>query len=301
MKKAALFLTSLVSLSLALSACQPADEKITDPRQENFRGYNKSKGGQQGNLRVGFYALSSLMMEKEVEAIQLLRLALNVDDASSAGYKIGASEGGALTLTSDSAPKEFNTDQGSFKTSLRKTYSVSALGEKVSVIGSNLNQSVDRLDRKNFLNYRENTFSLQVENSQVVPTQLVLTLETKSSWVMGEETKKTAPENLNVKIVLTVDRDSLKTSVVKILTAQYTMNIQRARPTTVSLAGENHEVHVNGQCYALTGQATILSDKAQKKIAYADGNVEVLGSSYKASAAECESRPTVDLSRLFIY
>ena len=309
MKKAALFLTSLLSLSLLLSACQPVDEKITDPRLDNFRG--SSKGGKQGaaagKLGVGFFAFSALMMEKEVEAIQLTRIALNIEEANTAGFKVDTSRAdGKLTLTTDSAAKEYETEQGTFKTSLKKTFTVSVpadttAGLLAEVVGSKATQSVDRLDRKHFINLSDASYSVKVENSPTAPAEVVITLDSNSSWMMGDDKGKTTPENLVLKVVLTVDRDSLKTSTVKVLTAQYNMNIQRTRPTSVQLAGENHQVVSNGQCYSLTGEVTILSDKSKKKLVYTDSNAEVLGASYKTSAAACESRPTVDLSRLFVY
>ncbi|MNL25963.1 hypothetical protein D3C87_1474670 [compost metagenome] len=107
----------------------------------------------------------------------------------------------------------------------------------------------------------------------------------------------------NVMIVLTVDRESLRTANVKVLKASHEISwkLNNGRRNSVKTEGENHQIAVANGCYSLTGDSVILTDKTKKILSYKNSQAEVVGSSFKTVAGQCGSRPTVDLSRLLVY
>jgi len=311
MKKAALFLTSLVSLSLLLSACQPEDKDLAgDPavaeRCRNCKIKGKPQTNQGKNARgPGFFGLSAVMIEKEVEAVQVVRLAMGLDDAAVAGYTADTtSKVGTVTLVSDSQPQEYETEQGGFKTSVNKTLTAlvstnSNDGVLVDIRGSKLKQSVDRLEQKQFLNWHEDTYAVKLEESKASSDELVLSL-------IAAGTFRTAAglNPFGLTVVMRLDKLSFKTGTVKVLEAKNRLTYKGkpgARDTVIELAGANHEIVNNGQCYTLNSESTILTDRTKKKLVYTNGAAQVAGSSFKTSAADCETRPTVDLSRTFVF
>ncbi|MNL09635.1 hypothetical protein D3C87_1304020 [compost metagenome] len=245
------------------------------------------------------------MVEKEVEAVQLVHLAMGLDDAALAGYTADRTrQNGIVTLVSNSQPQEYQTEQGSFKTSVQKT--LTALvpanptdGILVDIGGAKLTQSVDRLGQKQYLNWNENTYAVKLEESKISSDKLVLSL-------ISSGTFKTAAglNPFSLAIAMSLDKASFKTGTVKVLEASNRL-IYKSKPgakdTVIELAGANHEIVFNGQCYSLNSESTILTDKAKKKLVYKDSAAEVVGSSFKTSAATCDSRPTVDLSRTFVF
>jgi hypothetical protein len=162
MKKAALFLTSLVSLSLLLTACQPEDKDLAGapevatkcPRCK-IKGESQQKGYPPGSAAAkgpGYFAVSAIIVEKEVEAVQLVRLAMGLDDSAAARYSVDVKkENNTVAIASDSKPLEYQTEQGAFKTSVKKTLSAVVPanptdGVLVDIVGGDFSQSAEPLE-----------------------------------------------------------------------------------------------------------------------------------------------------------
>lgn len=311
MKKAALFLTSLVSLSLLLSGCQPEDKDLAGtPEVANqcprckIKGKPQTKQQNNGARGPGFFALSAVMVEKQVEAVQLVRLAMGLDNSETSGFSVDNTRGnGMVTLVSDSKPQEYQTEQGGFKTSVKKSLTASVPvnptdGVLVDIVAGKFSQTVDRLEQKQYLNWNEDSYTLKLEESKA-PDELILSMITAGTF---RSAAGLVPFGLGV--VMRVDKASFKTGKIKVLEAKNRMAYKfkpTSKETVIELQGTNHEIAYNGQCYSLNSESTILTDKAKKKLVYKDSAAEVVGSSFKTSAADCESRPTVDLSRTFVF
>lgn len=311
MKNAALFLTCLVSLSLALTACQPEDKDLANapeiakcPRCK-IKGQAQQKGYPAGNNAArgpGFFALSAIMVEKEVEAVQLVRLALNLDDVATSGYTVVKSAtNDTMELTADSKPLQYQTEQGTFKTTLKQLFKASvpatpADGVLVDIVGTDLKQSVDRIGQKQYLNWTENAYSLKLSESAESTDELKLTLSSQ-----GFFNTLAGSNSFALRVEMRIDRLSLQSGTVKVIESKNNLTYMAKRETVIELGGANHEIVNKGECYSLNSESTILTDKAKKKLVYKDSSVEVAGSSFKTSAAACESRPTVDLSRGFVF
>lgn len=313
MKKAALFLTSLVSLSLLLSACQPEDRDLAkDPavaekcKRCKIKGESTTNESKFNNVRgPGFFGLSAVMVEKEVEAVELVRLALGLDDASVAGYTADTtSKAGTVTLVSDSQPQQFQTEQGTFKNSVKKTltasvHSIPQEGVLVEITAVPTAQSVDRIGQKQYINWKEESYTVKLEELKGSSEELVLSLNSVGTF---NTAAGTVPFGLLV--IMRLDKASFQTGTIKVLEAKNRMTYRYkpgAKETLIELSGTNHEIVNNGLCYTLNSVSTILSDKTQKKMVYTNSAAQVADSSFKTSAAPCESRPTVDLSRAFVY
>lgn len=313
MKKAALFLTSLVSLSLLLSACQPEDRDLAkDPavaekcKRCKIKGESTSNESKFNTVRgPGFFGLSAVMVEKEVEAIELVRMAMGLDDATAAGYTADTtSKAGTVVLVSNSQPQEYKTEQGTFKTSSKRTLTAVVHanpkeGVLVEITGVKLLQSVDRLEQKQYLNWGEDTYAVKLEESKLSADELVLSLVSAGTYRTAAGLNPFA-----LTIVMRLDKSSFMTGAVKVIEAKNRLTYKYkpgAKDTLIELEGANHEIVNNGQCYTLNSISTILSDKTQKKMVYSNSAAQVADSSFKTSAAACESRPTVDLSRAFVF
>lgn len=310
MKKAAFFLTSLVSLSLALTACQPEDRDLAGTPEVSekcprckIKGKPQTKQQNFPSARgPGFFALSAIMVEKQVEAVELVRLAMGLDDAATSGYMVDKSgANNAVTLVASNKPLQYQTEQGTFKTTVKQSLTavVSATpvdAVLVSIEGKDLKQSVDRIGQKQYLNWTENSYTLKLQESKKSADELDLSLVSMGSFNTAAGTSSFA-----LRVNMRVDRLSLQSGTVKVLEATNSLTYMAKKETIINLIGTNHEIVNNGECYSLNSVSTILTDKTQKKIVYADSAAQVADTTFKTSAAACESRPTVDLSRGFVF
>ncbi|MFS4461238.1 hypothetical protein [Bdellovibrio sp. HCB2-146] len=310
MKKAALLLTSLFALTSVLTACQPSDSKITDPRVGNVRTNNKKNQKNDQQRAPGFFALAAFTVEKEVEAIQMARVALGVDDATASGFTVSETrEDGSVELVANKKAAAYDGNFGTYTSVDKKKYVVSAKAagdisnEIVKVQGNDLRQYTSNVANYDVVQVFEKNYSVTVESLEADTLQISLETEAGINQrnVKFPDNKSWYVHNLN--IVLTVDRESLRTNNVKVLKATHEISwkLNNGRKNSVKTAGENHVVSVADGCYSLTGDSVILTDKTKKVLSYKNSQAEVVGSSFKTVAGQCGSRPTVDLSRLLVY
>ncbi|MEN0059041.1 MAG: hypothetical protein AAGB31_09415, partial [Bdellovibrio sp.] len=192
MKTLSLFL----SLGFLLTtACTPADKAVTDNDTRLRLQTKKSTGGSKtSNFKIGFFSLSALMMDKEVEAVELARLALGFDkgEKSQSVLTIQSEDEttlqGLLVLNSDS--RSYSTNKGSFITQQKKTLNIivnkapsAEKSEILTVVGKGLRQSVDAAPKNSgtYINFNEKDFYLTVKSKDGYEEVLLVTLRSRGA------------------------------------------------------------------------------------------------------------------------
>lgn len=316
MKTTNFFSFLFLASTLLTSACTPADKAITNPEMRakiQAQNARKSGGGaiQGKGYQVGSYQVSSLLMEKQIEAIELVRLALLVDDGTKSNSKLKdkteTPEGYTAKLSLNSAPLAFNTDKGEFVTALNKNLNVvvnrEAGKDALTVKLSNEGAAKQSLDRKNsgkaYVNLIENSLDVIAEAHLQDRTRLLIQLKS-SGGINGYANNGGFKENFDVSMNLEVDKASLEASQVKIfkVTGELGFRKQDGKVFKVSIEGRDLLLSAEGLCNTLVGKSTIKTDRNGKVILFTEEQVEVSGSNFKMNLAECGKRPTVDLSRL---
>lgn len=325
MKKSAFLSTFVVSAVLLTSACTPADRPVTDSNmrlkiqaqnaRKNGGGGRPSGGAGQGKpYQVGSYQVSALLMDKQVEALELVRLAMQIDDGTKSSAKLKdkteTANGYSAKISLNSAPLAYNTDKGDFVTAVNKAFNVIATSE-ANQEGATLTltsegtskQSLDKKGgAKTYVNLVEQTISVQA-GPQGQDAGKMWVRYKSAGGLNGLANSSGFKENFEITLNLEIDKASLASDEIKVLKMAGELSFlkENGRAFKVTLEGENLKLVAEGLCNSLVGTSQIKSDKNGKKISYSESAVEIAGSNFKMSFAECGKRPTVDLSRLLPY
>ncbi|MBO9665619.1 MAG: hypothetical protein J7501_02250 [Bdellovibrio sp.] len=304
----ALFLSS----ALLTTACTPRDVKVVkdDVRAKILEKKNRGKGGSFNDteFKLGSYAMSAFLMEKQVEAIEFVRLAMGEADAKTTQYQVEQVEkDGATSVEIKSSADElvYATDLGSIKGKMNKTLSAASdANGTLTIKGSGLRSMSDVQDKKKFFsNLTNEAYELSAKLGE--STQETVTLTVKSNATAeGAKGEKSKFMRLNIVTDLTivVDKASLATSDVKIVSVEGKSVYQgnNGRDFTTTISGKNLTLKANGLCNELNGSAAMTSEKFPKSVTFA-GEQITIGDKWKNKLATCGKRPTVDISRLLTY
>lgn len=317
MKTASFISTLFVATALLTSACTPPDKAVTDAQTRlkiQSRGNRGKSGPGQGKiLKVGGYQISALLMDKQVEAIELVRLALQIDDGNKSRSKkvnkVESETGETAQLSLDTNSLLFTNQQGDFalrsnkKLSTEFTKGADADSWKLKV--SAPAESKLSLDRKSgskaFVNFTENSFEVKAESQAGVDGVILVTL-TSSGEMNGREGENSFNESFDIKVSIEVDKESLSQDEVKILkvASEAQVKNKEGKGFKTTIEGSGHTLKAEGLCNTLIGVSAIKSDRSGKKVQFTDDQVKVDGTFFKVDLAECGKRPTVDLSRFLL-
>lgn len=305
-----LFLTTTVLLT---SACTPEDKAITDPAtRAKIMAQNNKKagGGQKKTFKLGGYQVSSLLMDKQIEAIELVRLALQADDGSKSRSqikdKLENANGHTAILSLDAAPLVYTQANGDFKVTVNKSLKVSLVQNLTAgdwnlslTASAPVKQSLDRSNpTKLFANLFEKSFEVTANTIEQNEVKIVL----KSSGDLNglTEDKSSFKETFEMNVTVLLDKNSLSSDLVKINKVVGRMEFKKAtgKPFVVEIQGGEQSLKASGFCNTLVGSSVITTDKNAKKIVFTEQQVEIPETFFKAQLVECGKRPTVDLSRL---
>lgn len=327
MKTLSLFSTCLLSSVLLATACTPKDVPVTDSNTRNKILEQKAKkaaggkgqNGQDRPIKVGGYQGAALLMEKQIEAIELVRLALGADDGTKAGVKVTtekeSTEEKQVALSLGFPELLYKTDKGEFKTTLSKNLEGSVKpGSGVDTWSLSINnkdkqaikQTVDNQAKKGvYLNYFENKFSLTADATSADQKSVTIVLQAEGN-MNGKAAGVVYKESFSFKVTTTVDKASLLSDEVKILSMSGELTTQNAdksmesRPNTTTIQGQSQVLKAQGKCNELVGTAKITSDKSGKPtaISFEADRIFIGTTFYKTTVPDCGMRPTVDLSLL---
>ena len=299
-----------VSAALLTTACTPRDVKVVDDklRANILEKNNRGKAGYVStDFKIGAYAMSAFLMEKQIEAIELTRLALGHGDAVKTQYQVSSKSDAAIKIESIQGDLEYANNNGGFKGNLSKQFDATL--DKNSgawtINAYDIKSSADSLDKdkpKNYLNLRESFYELILKNvaGNDAAQEINVTIKGAIEGSLGAG-KKTS--NFSLTLVLNVDKASLATNDVKINSINASSEYEASngdRKFTTAIAGNNLALQAEGLCNKLNGSAAITTDKTKKVISF-DGQAIKIGDRWTQELATCGKRPTVDLSRLLFY
>lgn len=310
---------SIFTLSsfIGLSACTPRDVKVVDDNTRLKISSTKKGGGSQpvaGEFSLGNYALSAFLAEKQIEAVELLKLTSGSLAASKSIYTVTpqADRGDGSKSTVLSSTKdilEYATDVGAWKAKTNKVLTASWVEKEHGLVslqikGVKLNSSTDSSDKdKTYVNLFEDSYDLAVSSADESSPNILVTVNIEGA-IGGAKGGKNSPNKISVKLKMTVDKSSLATSQVKIVKAEAGMTYPGPNGKTFNSAfdADNLLVNVDGFCHSLDGSVNASAGPKNKYVVkFDDEKISVVGKNWNNKLASCGKRPTVDLSRLQVF
>ncbi|QDK38246.1 hypothetical protein [Bdellovibrio sp. NC01] len=314
MKTSKLIPALFVSSLMGLAACTPRDVKVgTDDqrakiRQLNNKGNGKANQKNANEFSLSNYSLSSFLMEKQIEAVELVKVAISGDtEARKTQYVVEAGqdrEDGAKTakITSVYQGYTYQSNDAAWVAKASKSINVvytmkDGLLESLSATGANVNSTVDNPDaKKTYVNLEEETYAVKATSVDAAN----LKIELKSAGqISGSKGGKNVPNAVTIAVTVVVDKASLLTSDVKIVSMDAAMTYPGFNGKTFNsnLKGGALALNLNGMCNKLVGTVDASAGpKNQYKVTFAEDSITIKG--WVKDLATCGKRPTVDISRL---
>ncbi|MBV2169333.1 MAG: hypothetical protein KUL82_11570 [Bdellovibrio sp.] len=307
----ALFVSSL----LGVTACTPRDVKVVD---ENTRlKINAQKGGargsqkQSGEFSLGNFALASFLMERQIEALEFVKLATGTTEPRKTQYELedqGVAADGSqqVKISSSKENLEYLSGEVTWKVKAAKTLLASyalknGLLDSVSVKGANIKATVDAVGKdRTYVNLVEN-YELTLKSTK---DENVAMIEVKTDGtISGAKGGKNIPNKITVSLTMTVDKASLATQEVKILSVKADMTYPGpgAKIYNSGIQGGNLNLKMSGLCNVLDGKVTGSAGPKNKFDVKFEGEQISIGTNWTNKLAGCGQRPTVDLGRLQVY
>lgn len=307
----------LLTLSLGGTACTPRDIKVVD--ESTRLKINTNKNGPFSNVKKdGFSlenaALASFLIEKQIEAIELIKVSTGRSDLAKSQYSVSSSssEGAEtvdnkkqVTLVSGQDVLDYVNTDGHWLNKTKKSLAVSYTENEsvlISLEGKSENNkiSVDAADiAKTYVNFFEDVYTLKVTSVDQKADILEVTVGIEGS-LNGAKGSTNASNKISINLKMSVDQASLKTSEVKIISSRAEIFYPGFNGKTFSLVSEgaNFIVKGNGLCLALNGLAHISAGpKIKFDVIFENDSFTVSGKNSTKNLATCGKRPTVDLSR----
>lgn len=316
MKTAKLLSAVFLSSALLTTACTPKDEAITDKAtrdriiaQNSRKSGKASKPGQTGfKFQFGSFASTTLVVGKQLEALEVLRYALDSQDVHKSVYKADVKKrddgSDSVTLVADKVVTNYTTSKGEFSNTLSKTWKIDVtyVDGQVATVKAVSTKSRASLDQKNL----EKTFVNMNEDEAVVEALNeggVLKVSITAKGVINGRLKNAATrEQYEFSEKLEVSLDELlagKASALK-LDAKLDYMKENGKPWSTTLKANKMTVELQGLCNVAIFESALKGKTPKNMISTSEG-IEVTQSSFKSTYAACGSRPTIDLSLLLIY
>lgn len=301
--------------TVLLTACTPPDNPVVDPNtrsqieNQKSRSNSNNKGGTSSNsLRLFDYPLSSYLIERQIEAVELLKLAVGSADPVKTLLKVdraGADEMGVEKVfisTSTNQMEYENFEQNwKYKTGQRYegTYSLEdGLLAAATIEGKNAQKmSADSLTKsKNYINLIDNSYKLTATTSE--DDASLLQVEVIIDGVLnGAIGAGNASHKVDVKIQMTVDKESLSADRIRLVSSNVNMTYPgtNGRRFNSDLSSQEYFINYSGLCSSAEGT---ISGKAGPKDYQIEVNQDVIKiKNWEKPWAACGKRPVIDLGR----
>ncbi|WP_413942871.1 hypothetical protein [Bdellovibrio sp. HCB-162] len=319
MKTAYIFSALLISSALLTSACTPQDKAVVDKnlratiQQQNARKAGKGGGATQRNpnqFSLTDYGLSAFLIERQIEAVELVKLATGSLDATKTQYaleKLADNDKGLkqAKITAAKENLEYATEDGAWKTKASKSLDVTHgelngdLGVEIKAAG--LKYSVDTADKNKkrfYVNLVDNVYELALVPSKDNKDAYELVVKIEGS-LGGAKGAGNVNNKISMDLAMTIDKASLQTSEVKILSMNSSMKYPGSndRVFNSGVSGANVTMKIEGLCSELIGK---VKGSAGPKKTYdvVAGNEQIQIKNEIRKLVTCGKRPTLDLSRL---
>ncbi len=318
--KTSLWLGSILFFSL-LSSCTPKDAPVISGAQReqiNEKAKNRSGGGGRGAMNSsefypGSYAFSVFLLQKNIEAVELVTLALGSEDVTKSLYELKTGElkdsVQQLSLEQNNKVHSYRSVDGEIKAKLNKILNVKVRGDEaanwVEIKGQSLKASHDLIGKKKFfVNLFEDSYSLTLQRDPENSEVLILTLSSKAR-LEGAKGGRIAKLPVTIDLSLEMDAKSLETSEVRIISLSSQMtypNKQATKTFGMQLKGSDLTLKPEGLCPIMKGSVDVKTDPKKPSLKLEiDANQVVVADKWKKNLPACGSRPAVDLSILGVY
>ncbi|WP_374033348.1 hypothetical protein ACES2I_11160 [Bdellovibrio bacteriovorus] len=317
MKTAKLLSVLFISSALLTTACTPKDEAVTSDAvrkkiiAQNERKNNKNKkAGQQGfKFQFGSFSSTTLIVGKQLEGLEVLRYALDSQEAHKSVYKAEVTKrddgGDTVKLVADKVVTAYTTSKGEFANTLTKTWDIDVtyVDGQVATVKAVSKKSRNSLDQKNL----EKTFVNMNEDEAVVEAlneNGVLKVSITAKGVINGRLKNAATrEQYEFSEKLEVSLEELLAGKAAVKKADAKLDYikeEGKKPWTSSMKADKMSVELQGLCNVAIFDTVMKGKNPKNMISTAEG-IEVTQSSFKSTYGACGSRPTIDLSLMLIY
>lgn len=319
MKTANLLSALFVSGVLLTTACTPKDKLVTNDPAMRAKINKKVIKQNNSNKKFQFsaYPMAVLLLEKQIEAVTLLRTALGENlpaGRTQLQDKVESEAGYTGRLVWNSSPYNYSTDKGHFKSTIVKALAVNILqqpdenGLLAQLIKegaetdrqSQAKYAVDKSDgSKTYANLFENIYELSL--SQDLSDQNIYNVKLLAKGHLnGASAGSRSSEDFELTLDFQVEKTSFETTAVRITKTSGTLTFLKERPFSISILAKDSVLEVQDRCHRLHAQAEILDQRNPTIVAYKGDEVSVGTSRFKGQKAACGQRPTLDLSLLFL-
>lgn len=311
--------TGLLLSALLFTACTPQDKAVVDDNTRAKINARKTrtnfpKKDAANDFSLGNYALSGYLVERQIEAVELVKVAMGTLNGVEKQYRVDEvkNEGGDLDhlkMSSNSSNLEYEAANGRWKTRSQRNYEVRFVNPEsqlqFEVSGKDLKTYSDALDKeKNFVNMLENSYTLSVGPVAGDEAGRLLEVVVKSNGLLkGAKGQGIRNHALTLDIKMIVEQESLLAGDVRILetTAQMTYPGSAGRTFNSKVSGENLTLQAEANCHKMTGQLSgEAGPKTKFSVAISEDSLSI-NKSWTKNLATCGTRPTVDYGRLLIY
>lgn len=328
MKTKTLLSTLFISSVLGLSACTPRDVDLGlggGGGNRNARTNNRGGNGGSGDaLKLGSYSLAALFASRQLEAIELIKVATKSSDPNVFQYIVTAQEtkDGLQNWLVEMNKSKFRYDgpAGTWTVENKKVYAVSfskndtlesfqarISNNPVCVTGKEKRQVDCRLSingnasQKGFYaNAVDTEYTVDVKPGSEAET-LVIEISSKG-YVGGAKGAANENTDMQFKSTLVVDKASLETEAVKVLKAEFNASYpspDKTKTFTTTMKGSNLTANIKNQCSGWEGKFSVKAGSSFDLTWTAD-TVAVSAKNWNQPLAECGQRPTVDVSLLHL-
>lgn len=308
----ALFLSS----ALLTTACTPVDKEVGTPdvmakikfpkgnkKSADGKSYNKNQNG----FKVGAFAASSVILEKQTEAIELLQVVLGNADIAKTLLQIEdkkSDDKGVSTfkITASKDGVNYSNKAGNFISRIDRDLkvSVSADETEISITGSTASKADEDKDKndktKKFINAVEANYKLSVTANSNDPSKYDVTVQSSGNFNANSDSGFVkGPFSFESSFV--VDRASLKEAAVQVSQLSSTLTVGE---NNTKVSSQGFTVKVEGRCNELIGSAIIDMGKNKPTITFSQSSIVIPGK-WDQKISECGHRPTVDIARLLVW
>lgn len=303
-----------VASLLTLAACTPQDKRISDDIRPKIRQFQNGNNKGRGNTTAGNefalenYSLAAFLGEKQIEIIEFMKLATGTAQDTKTTYRVSNSETRASGLTGvlitvDKTPINYGSWKMTAKEmSLDVEFSKTDMLESFKATTSKKLTSVDSTSTKRFyVNSFEKSYSIEASVGDTAE-QLKVTM-TSAGDLSGARGGANKVMPFTVKISMVLDRASLDSSTVKILSSTAAMTypgFKEGQIFNINLVGTNSEVKAEGLCNELTGSfKSQAGPKTKFDMTFGDDQIlaKENGRTQQMPLVDCGQRPTVELNR----
>lgn len=293
--------------------------------QNNRKNGGDRNGGGVTEFKIGGFSAIAVLLDRQIEALEVVRLAIAKGRAEKSQYKVVKEPaeikekdltGYSTSLTADKDILNYSVaGHGDFKSTLTKKWKVDVLlkNDKIISVQAVADESHTQVDKQNvakktYLNVDEAKLVVtvtKVESSNNIDLyELVATSEGSLNGSLDGNRNK---GSLKSKLKFNFDGQELEQDLEKIKIAASNLEgfisftPEKGKENMNTISSGNNVVMVDGFCSSVNGRVNFKSGPLQKDMLLDSENIAVEGMKYKISLAACGHRPAVDYSRLFVW